>query len=243
METDFLFCLTRHPPFTIQRLAELIDHPRQHYSSLPKYLRALTRAISVTSDQTAFTEDSSTNLYASTSTASLDDPSIAGMGLNPNSNSIHTPTKRPINSIKSRSNSISSTILPLLSPIPWLVTTIENPFSPTTLPTELPIHSPSPAENGSHSHSHSLTSTPTGGVIDELDLGTGTTELANEPVIIQNLNHQDSNSSPSSITAGEGADGMDVGSAGSSLKERFERARSPRAEQEEGAMNTFGLEP
>ena len=37
------------PPYTIQRLAELILYPTRHYRTLPSYLRALERVVSVTS--------------------------------------------------------------------------------------------------------------------------------------------------------------------------------------------------
>ena len=37
------------PPFTIQRLCELAVHPREHYSVVGKYLRALERTLLVTS--------------------------------------------------------------------------------------------------------------------------------------------------------------------------------------------------
>ncbi|KAL1715190.1 PPP4R2-domain-containing protein [Schizophyllum commune] len=42
------------PPFTIQRLAELCSAPRAHYAAAGKYLRALERAILVTSGADAF---------------------------------------------------------------------------------------------------------------------------------------------------------------------------------------------
>ena len=42
------------PPFTIQRLAELCTAPRAHYAAAGKYLRALERAILVTSGTDAF---------------------------------------------------------------------------------------------------------------------------------------------------------------------------------------------
>jgi len=42
------------PPHTIQRLAELLLFPCEHYTSLPKYLRALQRVLSVSSTTTAF---------------------------------------------------------------------------------------------------------------------------------------------------------------------------------------------
>ncbi|KAL8350423.1 hypothetical protein RB598_005635 [Gaeumannomyces tritici] len=38
-----------HPPHTIQRLAELVLRPRQHYRSLPSYLHAVDRVIQVAS--------------------------------------------------------------------------------------------------------------------------------------------------------------------------------------------------
>jgi hypothetical protein len=40
---------TTHPPHTIQRLAELILHPKQHYNTLASYLHALDRVVHVTS--------------------------------------------------------------------------------------------------------------------------------------------------------------------------------------------------
>jgi hypothetical protein len=42
------------PPHTVQRLAELFLTPNTHYRSLPKYLRALQRVLSVSSPTTAF---------------------------------------------------------------------------------------------------------------------------------------------------------------------------------------------
>ncbi|BFZ64041.1 hypothetical protein YB2330_005179 [Saitoella coloradoensis] len=42
------------PPFTVQRIAELIARPREHYSDIGKYLRALERNLSVTSAIDAF---------------------------------------------------------------------------------------------------------------------------------------------------------------------------------------------
>lgn len=42
------------PPHTIQRLAELILRPTAHYKTLPAYLRAVDRVVSVTSDVDVF---------------------------------------------------------------------------------------------------------------------------------------------------------------------------------------------
>ncbi|MCJ1288295.1 hypothetical protein MMC26_007650 [Xylographa opegraphella] len=42
------------PPYTVQRLAELILRPRSHYRTLPSYLRALDRVLSVSSTADTF---------------------------------------------------------------------------------------------------------------------------------------------------------------------------------------------
>lgn len=42
------------PPHTAQRLAELLLHPRNHYKTLPSYLRALDRIVSVASPTSVF---------------------------------------------------------------------------------------------------------------------------------------------------------------------------------------------
>ena len=42
------------PPHTIQRLAELVLYPTTHYRTLPAYLRALDRTVSVTSSADIF---------------------------------------------------------------------------------------------------------------------------------------------------------------------------------------------
>lgn len=47
--TSTLGTFKRQPPHTLQRLAELVLRPRQHYRSLPAYLLALDRVVHVTS--------------------------------------------------------------------------------------------------------------------------------------------------------------------------------------------------
>ncbi|KAI4843148.1 hypothetical protein E4T45_08746 [Aureobasidium sp. EXF-8846] len=42
------------PPYTVQRLAELVLHPKRYYRYLPPFLQALDRVISVTSPMTEF---------------------------------------------------------------------------------------------------------------------------------------------------------------------------------------------
>ncbi|KAF2170098.1 hypothetical protein M409DRAFT_64461 [Zasmidium cellare ATCC 36951] len=50
LEYDF----AQSPPYTIQRLAELVLRPRKHYRFLPAYLRALDRIVSVSSPVSDF---------------------------------------------------------------------------------------------------------------------------------------------------------------------------------------------
>lgn len=45
---------TSEPPFTIQRVCELCLHPKQHYTSVGKYLRAIEKSILVTSTWDSF---------------------------------------------------------------------------------------------------------------------------------------------------------------------------------------------
>lgn len=47
-------CFAQSPPYTVQRLAELVLHPRKHYRFLPAYLRALDRIVSVSSPVSDF---------------------------------------------------------------------------------------------------------------------------------------------------------------------------------------------
>ncbi|KAF7588131.1 hypothetical protein BBP40_006131 [Aspergillus hancockii] len=53
---------TTKPPHTIQRLAELIIRPTKHYKTLPAYLRAVDRVVSVTSSADIFPLQTQSNL-------------------------------------------------------------------------------------------------------------------------------------------------------------------------------------
>lgn len=225
----------RSPPFTIQRICELALYPRKHYTSLPKYLRALNRVISVSSDRSAFTEDDSLEPYASTSATTME------AGAPANATSIPSPmlpTRRPA---VARSPASSPRALPvaapLLSPIPWLVKDKEDDLdsvddmdlssaaagssSPasarrTSLGSGLPLSPTAKAGLAPIAH----TQTPTGGVVDEVDPGSGGSEIV-EPVAL---------SSATSLEASKPmADVLDS----ASLRERFVRASSPRVELSE----------
>ncbi|PVH69587.1 hypothetical protein DL98DRAFT_522105 [Cadophora sp. DSE1049] len=74
---------TKNPPHTIQRLAELILQPTQHYRSLPAYLHALDRVVHVTSGAHTFPlppaipDPSSLSLLSNGTSSSVDPLSIS----------------------------------------------------------------------------------------------------------------------------------------------------------------------
>lgn len=103
-----------HPPHTIQRLAELVLYPRQHYRSLPSYLHAVDRVVHVASGANIFP----------LAPAVMDPRAMAALA-----NGV--PGGAPANSSVSPSTSTSSTVTAqpgldehlggaLLTPIPWL---------------------------------------------------------------------------------------------------------------------------
>jgi len=89
------------PPYTIQRLAELVLYPRRHYRFLPAYLRALDRIVSVSSPVSDF-------------------PLPTGL-VGPN-NGFLTNGDAPGNGVQERDGLGSDESLggALLTPIPWL---------------------------------------------------------------------------------------------------------------------------
>lgn len=81
------------------------------------------------------------------------------------------------------------------------------------------------------------TNTPTGGVVDELDLGTGDGQIG-EPVSLTHL----------AAIGGDGSAGSSTSppralEESRSLAERFERARSPRVDRDEEEVQQFGIDP
>ncbi|GAA5976735.1 hypothetical protein JCM11641_005677 [Rhodosporidiobolus odoratus] len=232
------------PPFTIQRLCELALYPRSPYTSLPKYLRAVSRVLSVTSERSAFTEDDSSDLLASTS-AAMHDTSLGvvsqGVVMSPahhthRRGSIAT-SRPPPSPSPSPSPRSSPAVVPLLSPIPWLrkddshTSTSTDDVEPLSLssppPGPQPLNplpaGPSPGSATDPTFSSPVplpqTSTPTGGLVDEVDPGSGTGETA-DPVALSSATTL---SPQKGVTPG---DLLDVGG----LRERFVRASSPRAE-------------
>ncbi|SMQ45524.1 unnamed protein product [Zymoseptoria tritici ST99CH_1A5] len=98
LEHDF----PKSPPYTIQRLAELVLRPKAHYRYLPAYLRALDRIVSVSSPLSNFP------------LATTQSPTTAGFltnGVVPSTNGISE--REGLGSDESLGGA-------LLTPIPWL---------------------------------------------------------------------------------------------------------------------------
>ena len=90
------------PPYTIQRLAELVLYPKKHYRFLPAYLRALDRIVSVSSP--------------------LSDFPLPSLHTSSNSGFLTNGDSSRVNGISEREGLGSDESLggALLTPIPWL---------------------------------------------------------------------------------------------------------------------------
>jgi hypothetical protein len=207
--------------------------------------------MSVSSERSAFTEEDDPTSFsygpASTSASTLDETTPAlpvdngSPSVMPGGGGTGTPmppTRRP--SIGSGSRPVPVPA-PLLSPISWLVNKKEYSddesvdsmdlskgkgasMSPTadrrlSLPS-----SPTPPSNSHHPIPHGDHSTPTGGLVDELDPGTGGAETI-EPVA---LTHS------ATVGIAPGSPLRDQEGETTSLRERFVRASSPRKDSEMG---------
>ncbi|KAJ5504161.1 Protein phosphatase 4 core regulatory subunit R2 [Penicillium fimorum] len=93
------------PPHTIQRLAELVLYPTKHYKTLPAYLRAVDRVVSVTSSADIFPFQ----------TPAVTDAQTNGLVLPANSNGVYMAPDfaHGLGSDESLGGA-------LLTPIPWL---------------------------------------------------------------------------------------------------------------------------
>lgn len=99
------------PPFTIQRLSELILRPSEHHHTLPKYISALKRLLSVTATRDAFP-----------AYGEEDQDDVAGAGVPGQSINGHATAS----SIRMRDRATtpvpgSPSTAPLFSPIPFLM--------------------------------------------------------------------------------------------------------------------------
>ncbi|KAH6669384.1 hypothetical protein B0J14DRAFT_118155 [Halenospora varia] len=100
---------TKHPPHTIQRLAELILSPKQHYRTLPSYLHAVDRVVHVTSGAHAFPLP-----------PAVPDPSSASILSNGMTDPLSISWGAAATATASSLGSDESLGGALLTPIPWL---------------------------------------------------------------------------------------------------------------------------
>lgn len=256
------------PPFTIQRLCELLLYPRRNYKSLPKYLRAMNRVLSVTSERSTFTEDSSDDpllvaAVASTSAETLEYHSLGVIHDDKILSPAHHTHRRattplPSSPLSSPASTPKSTpqVIPLLSPIPWLSKSSpplpssafdDDPSSSSpsrSSAASLPIETtrPPPTLNGTTTGGeaqppHLDTATPTGGLVDEVDPGSGGQETA-EPIALSSATTNlppttaDAHHSPPS-PSGLAPTDLLLEKPQDSLRSRFVRASSPKVENSE----------
>ncbi|GAA5986242.1 hypothetical protein JCM5350_007597 [Sporobolomyces pararoseus] len=248
------------PPFTIQRLCELLLNPRSCYKSLSKYLRAINRVLSVTSEQSVFTEDSSDDplLAAAVASTSAETLEYHSLGI-VHDDKVHSPAhhthRRSTTPIPTLSPAASPKSLPefipLLSPIPWLSKKSptsafddDDPPSSTTSSSSpsrnsvssLPIETTRPpTQPSNHLHNGTpptqpVTATPTGGLVDEVDPGSGGLEAA-EPIALSSTTTNLPPSSPPSPQKGLTPTDL-LDKPEDSLRSRFVRASSPKVQEE-----------
>ncbi|EPE32419.1 hypothetical protein GLAREA_07552 [Glarea lozoyensis ATCC 20868] len=99
---------SQHPPHTIQRLAELILYPRQHYKTVSSYLHAVDRVVHVSSGSHIFPLP-----------PAVPDPSSASVLSNGTIDPLSTSWGN-VSSVQANLGSDESLGGALLTPIPWL---------------------------------------------------------------------------------------------------------------------------
>lgn len=100
---------SKYPPHTIQRLAELILLPRQHYKTLSSYLHAVDRVVHVSSGANTFPLP-----------PAIPDPSSATVLSNGNADPFAVSWGNAATAVQSALGSDESLGGALLTPIPWL---------------------------------------------------------------------------------------------------------------------------
>ena len=112
---------SQQPPHTIQRFSELILQPTRHYKTLPAYLRALDRVISVSSPASIFPLPHALPLPASIIDSSLQaNGGPPGVGSGTGGGGILWTSKADPPNASGLSEEDASLGGALLTPIPWL---------------------------------------------------------------------------------------------------------------------------
>ncbi|KAI6708470.1 hypothetical protein JHW43_009002 [Diplocarpon mali] len=123
-----------HPPHTIQRLAELLLAPTQHYRSLPAYLHALDRVVHVTSGAHTFPLP-----------PAIPDPTsltlLANGSVKPGTDPLGVSWGNPAATVAPALGSDESLGGALLTPITWLSSGGSGPGTPSPLEGEVKTES------------------------------------------------------------------------------------------------------
>ena len=232
----------------------------------------MNRVLSVTSERSTFTEDSSDDpllvaAVASTSAETLEyhslgvihDDKILSPAHHTHRRAITPIPSSPLSSSSSTASTPKSTpqVIPLLSPIPWLSKSSpplpssafdDDPASSSpsrSSAASLPIETtrPPPSLNGTTPVGeipppHLDTATPTGGLVDEVDPGSGGQETA-EPIALSSATTNlppttaDAHQSPPSPSSSLAPTDLLLEKPQDSLRSRFVRASSPKVDESE----------
>lgn len=189
------------PPYTIQRLAELVLHPKRHYRFLPAYLRALDRIVSVSSPVSDFP--------------------LPIMSTNVNGGFLSNGDPGMLNGITEREGLGSDESLggALLTPIPWL----RGPGN--SQQTGASSGGSSSQDGELHSESTETIEGPNGaGSVETVSVtvnGISSSAAANQQ---QSQSQQsNSNSTPASPTLSEQSDASSSSGSGESLEAQLRR--------------------
>lgn len=197
LEHDF----AHSPPYTIQRLAELVLHPKRYYRFLPAYLRALDRIVSVSSP--------------------ISDFPLPIMSANVNGGFLSNGDPGLLNGITERDGLGSDESLggALLTPIPWL----RSPGTPQQAGAS--SGGSSGQEGELHSESTETIEGPNGaGSIETVSVTVNGISSSANPNQQQSQSQQSNpNSTPASPTLSEQSDASSSSGSGESLEAQLRR--------------------
>jgi hypothetical protein len=121
-------CFSEKPPHTIQRLAELVLFPTKHYKTLPAWLRAVDRVVSVSSTADIFPLPHAQPLPGSVVDSTLTN-GVNGVGSGTGGGGILWTNSDSRNGYDAGLGSDESLGGALLTPIPWLKNGVNNSCS------------------------------------------------------------------------------------------------------------------
>jgi len=197
LEHDF----AHSPPYTIQRLAELVLHPKRYYRFLPAYLRALDRIVSVSSP--------------------ISDFPLPIMSANVNGGFLSSGDLGVLNGITERDGLGSDESLggALLTPIPWLRSPGNSQHAAAS------TGGSSGQEGELHSESTETIEGPNGaGSIETVSVTVNGISSSATPNQQQSQSQQSNpNSTPASPTLSEQSDASSSSGSGESLEAQLRR--------------------